>query len=135
MIWTLGVAITLTIASAVALFVHKRRIGNLQVGHYGVATDDMSVASPVAPVQTAPSMPLPPVQPSQPFGPPVPPQMPVQPTPPPQSSSPEFQIHDNSAGTYGDTHTQEVESDTSIQVNPQLPEDPKNDTVEDPFYK
>ena len=140
MIWALGTAVVSTILLAVALFVHKRRIGSLQVGHYGAMDNNPVTSSGVVSGQTAPSMPLPPVQPAQPFN-TAPsqaspqPQMPVQQVSPSQSSSPELQIRGDSNGTFSNTQHQTPElGDLSVPVAPQPPEMPNGDSP-DSFYK
>jgi len=69
MVWVLGILVVVTVLLVVALVVHRRRISQLQVGHYGEAAESpqQTVLPPSQPFPVVPQTVLPPpVQNQQP---------------------------------------------------------------------
>lgn len=143
MIVTLIILIVLTILLAIAFVIHRRRINQLRVGHYGTTSNTAAVPG-VGPAPTA----LPPIQPmpQSAFG--QPPattastaqpttampanqsETPVQSSASPANESPVLQIHESEK-------TQSSEAPRSSTSAPEQPksEKPTSGAVEDPFYK
>lgn len=130
MIVILAISVVATTLSAILFFLHRKRINQLQVGHYGAAVAAPSVAAPpVAPVAT-----MPPSAPAQP-APPTTPVQPTAPTVPQQDASPIIPIRDHSPAMPGAAQPQQTPP-----VPPASPEQSQSATQpqtppEDPFYK
>jgi|GEM_PF-1922959 len=145
MIWVLVIAIILTVLLVAAFLLHRRRIRQMQVGHYG-ANDKDDTGGPAAP--TGPMVPpagptppanLPPVQPimMQPAAPALPQtgSFGVPPEPMLPSSSPVLPVRDQlSAELPGAAQPQVSQATPSAAEAPTQPE-PLSGPVEDPFYK
>ncbi len=134
MIVTLIILVILTIILAIAFALHRRRISQLQVGHYGAAAPSSPL--PVAP--PAPSVTPPPVQPLSSIPTPVQPVRPIE----RPSASPNLPIHGGQQlpTMPGAVQPQTAPQRTSIPVQqppvtlPTLPP-PPTPRSEDPFYK
>lgn len=117
MIWALVVLVLMTILLTVAFVIHRKRINQLQVGHYGADEQAPFVASP-------PQAPAPAVS-AQQYG--VPGQLPpVQPQAPPQVR--QIPVQSPPAATPQQFPT------GGTQPSPSAPQQPPSPT-EDPFYK
>ncbi len=125
MIIVLIVAVIATILLAVAFFLHRKRINQVQVGHYGAAE---AVQAP-APMTTMnlPSVPASSVQSPQPIP-------PVAPTPPVQEASPILPIRDQPSAMPGAVQPQTPAATPPSTPPQQLPVQPQAPS-EDPFYK
>lgn len=127
MYWSLSVLAFLTVVLSIAFAIHRRRIDQLRVGHYGAAA---SVATPVlVPIGTtapAPYQPAP-VQPQQPYGPQIPPQQP----------QPQFGQQVQPPVTFEQPQApgQMPTVPTPPQYPQQPPSQPPQAPPEDPFYK
>lgn len=122
MIAVIVILVVATILLAIALFVHKRRISQLQTGHYGAA-----VAAPVqAPVYQAPQAP-------QPYQPPLQPSVRGSaPLPPVQNQAPQPYQQPQQ---YGQQPPQQY-ANPQAPTAPQYPEQQNQaQQNEDPFYK
>lgn len=118
-----SVLIVVMIVLGILLFIHLRRLDNLEVGHYGAVAPQPAFA-PAPPVQQ-PMQPAPVYPPSQPtYGYGTPPQQPGQGIPQPQVQQPQQWNQPQQQSPYNQAPTQPQPPTIQSQVPP-----------EDPFYR